>query len=60
MYAVLYDYGSDGLKYLKDEDGDVWEFYKVDFAFKKAVELNYSAPFEVVKRVRYEVTEIYE
>lgn len=57
LYAVLHDFTSDGLRYLRDENGNVEEFYKVDFALKRALEVNYGVPFEIVKRVKYEAVE---
>lgn len=58
MYAILYDWGSDGLSWYKREADTVFECGSIDEAMKTALQLNYTAPFEIVKRLQFEVKEI--
>jgi hypothetical protein len=55
MYAILHDWGSEGRTYYEREAKTIYEVPTLDEAFKTALELNYSAPFEVVKRIKYRV-----
>lgn len=57
MYAILHDFGSEGMHFYKREENKVYEVDSIDKAFKTAIALNYTAPFEIVKRIKYEVKE---
>lgn len=50
-YRILFNYGTEGYNFM---DG---EFETVEVAVKKAIEINYSSPFIVVKIIDWEVKE---
>jgi len=51
MYKILYNYGTEGYKFYEEE------FYNVETAVEKAIELNYLAEFIIVKIIKWKAME---
>lgn len=52
MYKILHDYGMGDFRFYEEE------FYTAKDAVAKAIELNYSSPFMIVKIIKWEAKEI--